>query len=180
MSKEWYVLKIYSGHDKKIVPVIEQELELQGVRDLIEEIVVPTETVVEIKDGKKKEKTKTFFPGYILVLMELTLKTKHALLNTPGIVNFVGPKNQPQALRASEVNRILKRVSDSEEESKSEKIKAPYKVGDPIRVIDGPFNDFKGYVEEINEEKMKVKVMVSIFGRSTPVELDFMQVVEEE
>ena len=101
-------------------------------------------------------------------------------MNTAGIVNFVGPKNQPQPLRESEVNRILKRVSDSEEESKTEKIKAPYKVGDPIRVIDGPFNDFKGYVEEINDEKMKVKVMVSIFGRSTPVELDFMQVVAEE
>jgi transcriptional antiterminator NusG len=180
MAQDWYVLKIYSGHDKKIVPVVERELEIQGVRDLVEEIVVPTETVVEMKDGKKKEKTKVFFPGYILVKMELNVKTKHAVLNAPGIVSFVGPNNEPQALRPTEVNRILRRVSESEEESKSDKIKVPYKVGDPIRVVDGPFNDFKGYVEEINEEKMKVKVMVSIFGRSTPVELDFMQVVIEE
>ena len=174
MAKEWYVVKIYSGHDKKILPVIEQEIEISGVSDLIEEVVVPMETVVEMKNGKKKEKNKVFFPGYILVKMELNL------LNTPGIVSFVGPNNQPQALRDAEVNRILKRVVESQEESTREKIQIPFKVGDSVRVVDGPFNDFKGVVEEINEEKLKIKVMVSIFGRSTPVELDFMQVVIEE
>lgn len=180
MAKDWFVVKIYSGHDKKIIPVVEQELEINGVRDLVEEIIVPMETVVEMKDGKKKEKNKVFFPGYILVKMELNLKTKHAILNTPGIVSFVGPKNQPQALRETEVNRILKRVVESKEDSTREKIQIPFKVGDSVRVVDGPFNDFKGFVEEINEEKLKIKVMVSIFGRSTPVELDFMQVVIEE
>lgn len=180
MAMEWYVVKIYSGHDKKIVPVLEKEFEIHGLADQVEEIVVPVEKVVEMKDGKKKEKTRVFFPGYILIKMDINLKTKHVLLNAPGIINFVGPKNEPQPLREAEVNRILRRVAESEDEAKSEKIKAPYKVGDPIRVVDGPFNDFKGYVEEINEEKMKVKVMVSIFGRSTPVELDFMQVVVEE
>ena len=180
MAAEWYVVKIYSGHDKKIVPVLEKELELHGVNDLVEEVIVPMETVTEMKDGKKKQKTKVFFPGYVLIKMELNLKTKHAVLDTPGIINFVGPKNQPQALQEKEVMRILKRVDDSKVEEVAGKITVPYKVGDPVRVVDGPFNDFKGVVEEVSDEKQKVKVMVSIFGRSTPVELDFLQVELEE
>ena len=148
MAAEWYVLKIYSGHDKKIVQVLEKELELNKVSDQVEDIIVPVETIVEMKDGKKKEKTKVFFPGYVLIKMELNLKTKHAVLNSPGIVNFVGSKNHPQPLRDNEVTRILKRVDDSNNEEYKEKISVPFKVGDSIRVIDGPFNDFKGFVED--------------------------------
>ena len=124
---------------------------------------------------KKKTKTKVFFPGYILVEMYLDKETQHLVLNAPGIISFVGPKNKPQALRADEVGRILHKI---EEHGKAASI--PFKVGDPIRVIDGPFNDFTGFVEEVNPEKNKVKVMVSIFGRPTPVELDFLQVEVEK
>ncbi len=181
MAKEWYVVKIYSGQDKKIQAVLENELELNGVDDLVDEVVVPMETVTEVKGGKKKQRTKVFFPGYVLMKMDLTLKVKHAILNTPGIMNFVGPNNEPQVLRDNEVNRILKRVDESKvEPTEKVKITVPYKVGDSIRVIDGPFNEFKGTIEEISEEKQKVKVMVSIFGRSTPVELDFTQVDLDE
>ena len=177
MAKEWYVVKIYSGQDKKIKQVIENELELQSLDSRVEEVVVPMETVTEVKGGKKKQRTKVFFPGYVLLKMDLDLKLKHCILNTPGIMNFVGPNNEPQILRESEVNRILKRVDDSKAEPKEQtKIEVPYKVGDSVRVIDGPFNEFKGNVEEIDEAKQKVKVMVSIFGRSTPVELDFTQI----
>ena len=180
MAQDWYVIKIYSGQDKKIQLIIENELELQGVEKYVEEVVVPMETITEIKDGKKKERLKVFFPGYVLMKMELNLKVKHAILNTPGIMNFVGPNNEPQILRENEVNRILKRVNDSKAEPEERtKIEIPYTVGDSVRVVDGPFNDFKGTVEEIDVGKQKVKVMVSIFGRSTPVELDFTQIEEE-
>jgi transcriptional antiterminator NusG len=180
MAKEWYVVKIYSGQDKKIKDVLENEIEINGVRKDIEEIVVPMETVTEVRNGKKRERNKLFFPGYVLIKMEITPQSKHTILNAPGIMNFVGPNNEPQILRDAEVNRILRRVQDSKvDNTESKTINVPYTVGDSVRVVDGPFNDFKGVIEEFNEEKQKVKVMVSIFGRSTPVELDFNQVVEE-
>ena len=126
---------------------------------------------------KKRVRNRIFFPGYMLVEMELDRVTQHLILNAPGVTNFVGPKNQPVPLHEDEVNRILGRV----EERKGEEIfEIPYQVGDPVKVIDGPFTEFAGVVEEINEEKKKLKVMVSIFGRSTPVELDFLQVELEK
>ncbi len=130
-----------------------------------------------MRDGRRRVRNKVFFPGYMLVEMVLDKETQHAILNTPGVTNFVGPKNKPQPLRQDEVDRILGKV----EESKSrEVLDVPFRVGDPIKVIDGPFTDFTGFVEDINKEKKKVKVMVSIFGRSTPVELDFLQVELEK
>jgi len=137
------------------------------------QVLIPKEDVVEMRDGKKKMKTRVFFPGYMLVEMELNKNTEHLILNTPQVINFVGPKNRPQPLRKAEVDRILGHVDRA---SGSQVIEVPFEVGDSIKVIDGPFKDFTGVVRDINVEKRKVKVMVSIFGRSTPIELDFLQV----
>jgi transcriptional antiterminator NusG len=175
METKWYALRVYSGHENKVKSYLESEAKQAGLDDKIKNIVIPSQNIVEMKDGKKKTKTKVFFPGYVLVEMELDRGTQNLILNAPGIISFVGPKNKPQPLRSDEVARILHKI---EEHSKIASI--PFKVGDPIRVIDGPFNDFTGFVEEVNPEKNKVKVMVSIFGRPTPVELDFLQVELEK
>lgn len=174
---EWYAIRSYSGKEKKIREAILSEAERNGLADLIEEVLVPSENIVEMRDGKKRVRDKVFFPGYVLIKMELTKETQYLIENIPGILNFVGPKGQPQALRDEEVKRILGEV---EEKEGREVVETPFKVGDPIKVTDGPFVDFSGFVEEVNEEKQKVKVMVSIFGRPTPVELDYLQVELEK
>ena len=174
---QWYALHVFSGHEKKIQKYLENEIERLELGDQIERILIPSEDVVEMKDGKKRIKNRIFFPGYMLVEMELNKKTQHVILNTPGVTNFVGPKNQPAPLQDDEVKRILGRVEERRDE---EIIEIPFRDGDPVKVIDGPFTDFSGVVEEINHEKKKLKVMVSIFGRSTPVELDFLQVELEK
>ena len=130
-----------------------------------------------MRDGKKKMKSKIFFPGYILMEMVLDVESMHLISNAPGITHFVGTKNKPQPLRPDEINRILGRVDEAKNR---DLVDVPFRVGDPIKVVDGPFTDFTGVVQEVNEEKNKVKVMVSIFGRSTPVELDFLQVELEK
>ena len=150
---------------------------MANIQTKIPRILIPSEDVVEMRNGKKRVKNRIFFPGYMLVEMELDKVTQHLILNAPGVTNFVGPKNQPVPLQEEEVSRILGRV---EERRDKEIIDIPYMVGDPVKVIDGPFTDFAGVVEEINREKKKLKVMVSIFGRSTPVELDFLQVEIEK
>ncbi len=174
---KWYAIHVLSGHERKVKLHLENEAELANMSDKIVEILIPSEQVTEMREGKKRVRNKVFFPGYMLVKMVLDKGTRHLILNTPGITNFVGPKNEPQPLRQDEIDRILGRVEDSET---GEIIEVPFKVGDPIRIIDGPFTDFTGFVEEINDEKKKVKVSVSIFGRSTPVELDFLQVELEQ
>lgn len=174
---QWFALHVFSGHEKKIQKYLENEIERLELGDQIVRILIPSEDVVEMKDGKKRIKNRIFFPGYMLVEMDLNKKTQHLILNTPGVTNFVGPKNQPVPLQEDEVKRILGRVEDRRDE---EIIEVPYREGDPVKVIDGPFTDFSGIVEEINHEKKKLKVMVSIFGRSTPVELDFLQVELEK
>lgn len=170
---QWYAIHVFSGHEKKIQKYLENEIERAKMEEQITRILIPSEDVVEMRDGKKRIKNKIFFPGYMLVEMDLNKYTQHLILNTPGVTNFVGPKNQPVPLQDEEVRRILGKV---EEHGDDEVIDIPFREGDPVKVIDGPFTDFAGAVEEINREKKKLKVMVSIFGRSTPVELDFLQV----
>ncbi len=174
---DWYAIRGYSGKEKKIREAILTEAERSDLADLIDEVLVPSENIVEMRDGKKRVRDKVFFPGYVLIKMELTKETQYLIENTPGVLNFVGPKGEPQALRNEEVKRILGEV---EEKEGREVVETPFKVGDPIKVTDGPFVDFSGFVEEVNEEKQKVKVMVSIFGRPTPVELDYLQVELEK
>jgi transcription termination/antitermination protein NusG len=169
----WYALRAYSGHENKVKSYIENEVKLSGLEEKVIAVIVPSEKVYEMRDGKKRTKTKNFFPGYVLVQCVMDKDTKHLILNSPGVISFVGPKGNAVPLRDDEVNRILGRM---EERKDVETPRLQFRVGDPVRVIDGPFNTFSGLVQEINQEKAKLKVMVSIFGRKTPVELDFSQV----
>lgn len=177
VAKRWYAIHVLSGHERKVKAYLENEAAALGLSDRLAGVLIPSEEVTEMREGKKRVRNKTFFPGYMLVEMVLDKDTQHLILNTPGITNFVGPKNKPQPLRQDEIDRILGRVQESRSK---EIVSVPFKVGDPVRVTDGPFLDFTGFVEEINEEKKKAKVMVSIFGRSTPVELDFLQIELEK
>ncbi len=177
MEKKWYVVRTYSGHENKVKAYIENEVAQAGLSDQVTSVVVPSEKVFEVKDGKKKSKTRTFFPGYILIEAVLDKNTTHIILNTPSVISFVGPKNAPAPLQPTEVRRLIGRI---EERRDVEVIEVPFKTGDAVKVTDGPFNNFSGFVQEVNEEKMKLKVMVSIFGRKTPVELDFSQVELEK
>jgi transcriptional antiterminator NusG len=177
VEKKWYVVRTYSGHENKVKAYIENEVAQAGLGEMVGAVVVPSEKVFEVKDGKKKSKTRTFFPGYILVEAVLDKTTQHIILNTPSVISFVGPRNAPAPLQASEVRRLIGRI---EERKEVEVIEVPFRVGDAVKVMEGPFNNFSGFVQEVNEEKMKVKVMVSIFGRKTPVELDFSQVELEK
>ncbi len=173
----WYAIHVFSGHEKKIQKYLENEIERTHLKDKISRILIPSENVIEMRNGKKRIKNRIFFPGYMLVEMELDKITQHLILNTPGVTNFVGPKNKPVPLQEEEIDRILGRVEERQDE---EIIDIPYREGDMVKVVDGPFTEFSGVVEEINREKKKLKVMVSIFGRSTPVELDFLQVELEK
>jgi transcriptional antiterminator NusG len=150
------------------------------IEDKIGSIIIPSENIIEMKDGKKRVKNKVFFPGYMMVEMVLDSQTKHVIVNAPGVISFVGPKNEPVPLRKKEVESVLGKIERSHEKEVKGKVDIPFTVGDAIRVIDGPFNEFTGFVEEINEEKNKVKVNISIFGRPTPVELDFLQIELEK
>jgi len=177
VDKKWYVVRTYSGHENKVKAYLENEVAQAGLAEKISSVIVPSEKVFEVKDGKKKSKTRTFFPGYILVEAVLDKATQHLILNTPSVISFVGPKNAPAPLQPTEVRRLIGKI---EERKDVEVIEVPFRVGDAVKVIDGPFNNFSGFVQEVNEEKMKLKVMVSIFGRKTPVELDFSQVELEK
>lgn len=176
-EKKWYVIHVLSGHEKKIKTYLENEIETQGLGDKITSVLIPSEEITEMKNGKKKIKDKTFFPGYMLIEAVLDKDALHLITSTPGVTNFVGPKNKPQSLRKEEIERILGRVDEAKQR---EMMDVPFRIGDPIKVIDGPFTDFTGFVKEVNQEKNKLKVMVSIFGRATPVELDFLQVELEK
>ncbi len=177
MDKKWYVVRTYSGHENKVKAYIESEIAQAGLADRVTSVIVPSEKVFEVKDGKKKSKTRTFFPGYILIEAVLDKTTSHIILNTPSVISFVPQNNAPAPLQASEVRRLIGKI---EERKDVEVIEVPFKSGDAVKVTDGPFNNFSGFVQEVNEEKMKLKVMVSIFGRKTPVELDFSQVELEK
>ncbi len=173
IEAKWYVVRTFSGHENKVKTLIDNELrDNLELRARIHEVLVPTEKVFEVKDGKKRTKTKNFFPGYILIQADLDNRVKDFIINTASVMGFLGTKTTPNPLQPDEVKRIVGRISQGEETERTETI---FRTGDFVKIIDGPFNNFSGYIEEVNEEKMKVKVMVSIFGRKTPVEIDFVQ-----
>jgi transcription termination/antitermination protein NusG len=174
MAKHWYVLHTYSGHENKVKLHLEALIAAEGMEEKIAQVLVPTEEVVEMKQGKKTSSTRKLFPSYILVEMEMDRAAWHLVTNAPGVTHFVGSSTKPQPLRKSELDRILHRVEESREDKKQAEV--PYTNGDHIKVTDGPFTDFTGVVEEVHPDRGKLKVMVSIFGRATPVELDFLQV----
>jgi transcriptional antiterminator NusG len=170
-EKLWYVVHCYSGYENKVRHAIEQRIETMGMRDKIFDVIVPTEEEIEVKDGKRRTVEKRVFPGYILVEMKMDEDSWYVVRNTPGVTGFVGMGNEPAPLRPEEVKQIMDRMSDE-----APKIKVTFKIGQKVRIIDGPFNDFIGTVAAIDQEKSKVRVMVNFFGRDTPVELEFLQV----
>ena len=176
---DWYVVRCFSSHEKKVKEYLEREVEEAGLSDKIREILIPTETVVEIRSGKKRTREKNFFPGYILVNAVYDEEVNNFIQNAPSCLGFLkaGKSDiKPTPLKSSEVDRILGRVHDSQEVSEGGVVKIPYNEGDLVKVIDGPFKDFDGTVQEINADKLKLRVLVSIFGRKTPVEVDVNQV----
>ena len=167
----WYVIHCYSGYENKVRHNLEQRIETMGMKDRIFDVVIPTQEEIEVKDGKRRTVERHIFPGYVLVNMVLTEESWYVVRNTPGVTGFVGMGNNPTPLRPEEVTQIVKRM-----EAEAPTVKVTFKVGERVRIIDGPFNDFRGVVSEIDMERTKVRVMVSFFGRETPVELDFLQV----
>jgi len=173
MAKEWYVVHTYSGFEGKVKSSIEERARSLGLQDKISQILIPTEDVVELRNGKKRTSTRKFFPGYILVEMELDDATWHLVKDTPKVTGFVGDKQKPSPITEEEVGLIRTQMDVGTTPAKREAI---YARGDSVRIIDGPFMSFTGTVEDVNLDQGKLKVMVSIFGRATPVELDFLQV----
>ena len=173
MALKWYVVHTYAGHEQKAKKYLESAVENAGLSQKFGQILVPTEQVTEMKQGKRSTSTKKFLPSYILVEMDLDKVTQNLVISTTGITNFVGAGGRPTPLKEDEVKRISGQIDSSREEEASE---IPFQAGDPVKVNDGPFADFSGTVSEVNLERRKLKVMVSIFGRPTPVELDFLQV----
>jgi transcription termination/antitermination protein NusG len=176
--RKWYVLRTFSGHEKKVKQYLESELERLGLQDKVSDIMIPTETVFEMRGGKKRTREKTFFPGYLLLNAILDNELHHIISGVPSVVGFLTTGDEPTPLRPDEINRILGKVDEARE--MGEQPEMPFKTGDPVKVVDGPFNNFTGFVEEVFPDKMKVRVMVSIFGRKTPLELDYLQVEHEE
>ena len=177
-SKKWYVVRSISGKEKKVKELIEVEISRAKLDKLVDQVLIPTEKVYQIRKGKKVSKERNYFPGYVLIEADLSGEVPHIIKSVNGVIGFLGTKEgSPVPLRAVEVNRILGKVDELEESS--EAINIPFLVGEPVKVIDGPFNSFSGIIEDINEEKKKLKVMVKIFGRKTPLELNYMQVEKE-
>ena len=177
INKKWYVIRAVSGNEKKVKQYIESEINRLGPMDYVSQVLIPTEKVYQIRKGKKISKERNYFPGYVLIEAQLTGEIPHIIKNVPGVLGFLGSQGEPVPLRQVEVNRILGKVDELAE--LGEEMSVPFMIGETVTVIDGPFNSFSGVIEEINEEKKKLKVMVKIFGRKTPVELSFMQVEKE-
>ena len=176
--KKWYVLRAIGGKEKKVKEYLDNEIARLHYEDYISQVLIPTEKVYQIRSGKKISKERTFFPGYVLIEAVLVGEIPHMLVNTPNVIGFLGTKDgEPVPLRKSEINRILGKVDELN--ASDEEINVPFCVGESIKVIDGPFNSFTGIIEEVNDEKKKLKVMVKILGRKTPLELSFMQVEKE-
>lgn len=174
MSKRWYVVHAYSGYEKRVMNTLKERIDLHQMQDLFGEVLVPTEEVVEIRDGKKRKSERKFYPGYVLVHMDMNDESWHLVKNTPHVLGFIGgTAGNPAPITEAEANEILSRVESGADKPRP---KTVFEPGEMVRVIDGPFADFNGVVEEINYEKNKLQVAVLIFGRSTPVELDFGQV----
>jgi transcriptional antiterminator NusG len=170
-DRAWYVVHCYSGYENKVRHNLEQRIETMGMKDKIFDVVVPTEEEIEVKEGKRRTVERRVFPGYILVNMIMSEESWYVVRNTPGVTGFVGMGTTPTPLRPEEVAQIIKRM-----EAEAPRIKVTFKSGERVRIVDGPFNDFRGTVHEIDMERAKVRVMVNFFGRETPVELDFLQV----
>jgi transcriptional antiterminator NusG len=173
VQKQWYIVHTYSGFEERVRETLNQRIDALGMRDKFGEVKIPTETLIEMKGGKKREVQRKFFPGYILVQMEMADDAWHLVKNTPKVTGFVGTGKKPTPLTAEEVDQILTQVVTTKEKPKPKHV---YEHGEHVRIIDGPFSNFTGVVEEVNLDRNTLKVMVTIFGRSTPVELDFMQV----
>tara|TARA_B110000967_G_scaffold111454_1_gene114077 strand:+ start:632 stop:1165 length:534 start_codon:yes stop_codon:yes gene_type:complete len=174
MAKRWYVVHAFSGYEKKVQTALRERVDLAGMQEYFGEVLVPTEEVVEMRGGQKRKSERKFFPGYVLVEMELNDDSWHLVKETPRVMGFIGGKaDKPAPITQREADTILQRIEDSGDKPKP---KTLFEPGEMVRVIDGPFNDFNGVVEEVNYEKSRIQVSVLIFGRSTPVELEFGQV----
>ncbi|MDZ4822043.1 MAG: transcription termination/antitermination protein NusG [Flavobacteriales bacterium] len=179
IEKKWYVVRAISGKEKKVKEYIESEIKARGLQDFVSQVLIPTEKVFQVRNGKKVSKERTYLPGYVLIEAALVGEIPHTIRNISNVIGFLGAekRGEPVPLRQSEVNRILGKVDEFAETG--EELHVPFVVGENVKVIDGPFNSFSGVVEEINEEKKKLKVMVKIFGRKSALELGYMQVEKE-
>ena len=176
-EKKWYVLRAISGKEAKVKEYLDADIKNGNLGDYVSQVLIPTEKVYQVRNGKKVVKERSYLPGYVLVEAALVGEVPHRLRNTPNVLGFLGGTDKPVPLRPSEVSRILGTVDELQEAG--EELTIPYVVGETVKVVFGPFNGFSGIVEEVNNEKKKLKVMVKIFGRKTPLELGFMQVEKE-
>jgi transcriptional antiterminator NusG len=176
MAMRWYVLHVYSGFEKKVAESIREQAQQKGMDDLFEDILVPTEEVIEMRRGQKVSSERKFFPGYVLVKMELADDSWHLVKNTPKVTGFLGNRGQPSPISQAEAERILRQVQEGVERPKPS---VTFEIGETVRVADGPFTSFIGLVDEVDEERARLKVAVSIFGRATPVELEYSQVEKQ-
>lgn len=172
-ERKWYIVHTYSGFEERVKDGLKQRAEALGMGESFGEVRIPTETIVELKGGKKRETQRKFFPGYILVEMVMSDDTWHVVKNTPKVTGFVGTGKKPTPLSQTEVDQILEQVVSAKEKPKPKYV---FEKGEPVKIVDGPFNNFTGMVEDVNLDRNTLKVMVTIFGRQTPVELDFLQV----
>ena len=175
MAKRWYVVHAYSGYEKKVKDTLKERISLSGMSDFFDEVLVPTEEVLEMRAGQKRKSERKFFPGYVLIKMIMNDDTWHLVRDIPKVSNFLGTKDKPIAISEREVSKLLQDITEGVDNPKP---KFEYEVGEQIKVSDGPFASFSGIIEEVDSSRQKLKVSVSIFGRPTPLELDYSQVVK--